>query len=1024
MISAPGCQFTLDAYSHGHKSHTGFKSADLLTDLATRRVYPVFTKDRSAPELCTRMTSFFNSHPEWKNTGSNINIDRFIRTDPERNYESDAFLAVLSHFGYRREPTAPRDKHANGVAERTVGLITAKANIAMLAPFPTVPQRYWDFAMDYACTTHSFNYCQKISTSPYYLITGRHVDVKYLRRFWCKVWVHIATKDRLGKLGYPCAYPARFLGYDRGRLLEPRYRVIQVHPNGSYGVVRISKDVLFDDTIDFKDENSRYPTESEFTTLNDEEQDLDQASGLANPIIPAVVLPILNPTPSALPPAIPIICPALPLNLPAIPVLLTDTPVSVPSPVISPTPKSILKHIAPARQTTALPRQDARLQSRHGEDLALRWRREQLEEQFQRHNPEAHALIPSLLESMQIPVLNEVPPVPIHPLPSTQVPLTRSQRKPVTYRKLIEHKPPPEVGINKPVLISEEGDAVYWYSYQVRNFEYNLSVIETSHFLTLATPDTPHVPKTFWKAMAIPEWKLSIDTELKKFEANACLEFVPYTGQHLVPMMWLFNIKNDGTRKARLVGRGDFMIPLVDFDPNAVYCGNVSACSIKICITIAAMYRLVMRGGDLVGAYLITRANPDFPVFITGTLAYNVPEGFCIQAVGNLYGFPPAGQNFSKEFDKCLAEAGYENTPWDLKLFFKWTPEGKPMIVIAHSDDFRWFGPEENVHEWDSLVATFNKHGYDVTDATEKEFVGIKITRDKDYNYYMDQHRMIDSIIKEANMTGAKDEHLPYPTDAQQPPLSKKDCASTPEERESSAKYPYRRVVGQLMYGMVHTMVAILYALNVLSRYGNNPGPRHILFLKHLLRYVKYSRNDRLMFRSHPGPWDMETMQPIMQLHFQCDADLGGNRDNDHSQTSYLGYLANNLICWCSTDQGSVSTSTAESEIKAVNHTLKAEVIANRGILNTIGWAQNQTRIEEDNHACVYHSKSTHMTRNLRHLDLSESYIKDKVADGTCIVVKVDTADNNSDIGTKRVSLPIFTKLTSQIIDRSLRTYL
>ena len=137
-----------------------------------------------------------------------------------------------------------------------------------------------------------------------------------------------------------------------------------------------------------------------------------------------------------------------------------------------------------------------------------------------------------------------------------------------------------------------------------------------------------------------------------------------------------------------------------------------------------------------------------------------------------------------------------------------------------------------------------------------------------------------------------------------------------------------------------------------------------------------------------------------------------------------LGLPRQQTYLWCSSDQGSVSASTAVSENKAVNHTLKAEVIANRGILNTIGWAQNQTRIEEDNQACVYHSKSTHMTHNLRHLDLSESYIKDKVADGTCIVVKVDTADNNSDIGTKRVSLPIFTKLTSQIIDRSLRTNL
>ena len=249
-----------------------------------------------------------------------------------------------------------------------------------------------------------------------------------------------------------------------------------------------------------------------------------------------------------------------------------------------------------------------------------------------------------------------------------------------------------------------------------------------------------------------------------------------------------------------------------------------------------------------------------------------------------------------------------------------------------------------------------------MTDATNKEFVGIRISRDKSFNYYMDQYRMIDTIIEEAGISGGKDEHLPYPNTTQQPePLSKHDYAKTDEEKIKSARYAYRHVVGQLMYGMVHTMVSILYALNVLSPYGNNPGDRHIAFLKHLLRYVKYSKKDRLMFKSHPGPWDIETKTPLMQLHFQRDADLGDNRNNDHSQTSYLGYLAGNFICWCSTDQGSISTSTAESEIKAVNHILKAEVIANRGILNKIGWEQESTKIEKVNQAA-------NMIRNLRHL--------------------------------------------------------
>ena len=85
------------------------------------------------------------------------------------------------------------------------------------------------------------------------------------------------------------------------------------------------------------------------------------------------------------------------------------------------------------------------------------------------------------------------------------------------------------------------------------------------------------------------------------------------------------------------------------------------------------------------------------------------------------------------------------------------------------------------------------------------------------------------------------------------------------------------------MYGMVHTMIGIMYALNVLSRYGN----KYIEFLKHLLKYCKYSKMDRLIFHTHDGPTDIDTMSKILQLRFQCDADLGGNLDNGHSQTSY-----------------------------------------------------------------------------------------------------------------------------------------
>jgi hypothetical protein len=164
----PGQQFSLDAFANTHKSSRGNKFCDLLTDLATGQIYPVFTKDRSAPELVYKAKILFSMHPAWRIPSPTV--VRFVRIDPESNYNSQDFLSCLSSFGYEVERSPPRDKHANGVAERTVGLVTAKANTAMLAPVPRVPQRYWDLAMAYACHTMSFNCNSRINDSPYHYL--------------------------------------------------------------------------------------------------------------------------------------------------------------------------------------------------------------------------------------------------------------------------------------------------------------------------------------------------------------------------------------------------------------------------------------------------------------------------------------------------------------------------------------------------------------------------------------------------------------------------------------------------------------------------------------------------------------------------------------------------------------------------------------------------------------------------------------------------------------------------------------
>ena len=142
------------------------------------------------------------------------------------------------------------------------------------------------------------------------------------------------------------------------------------------------------------------------------------------------------------------------------------------------------------------------------------------------------------------------------------------------------------------------------------------------------------------------------------------------------------------------------------------------------------------------------------------------------------------------------------------------------------------------------------------------------------------------------------------------------------------------------------------------------------------------------------------------------------------TECAHIGYIGHSVVRITSKTQGSLSTSTVESEIKAVNQCLKEEALGPRGMLNLMGFPQDATVIEEDNKACVYASEIQHMTRRMCHLDLAEVLIKEIVDAKEIKLLKVASADNTSDLGTKGLALPLFNVLTSRIIDKTLRVNL
>ena len=246
----PGQIFVMDAYTHKHKSFRGMFYADIFRDIATQMIYVVYTKNRSATELVDQLGRELDKHPEWS-VNLETNQRRLFRVDADASYRSQEFTSFLASRFYKIEMTPSRDKHAGGIAERTVGLLSLKTNIAMISPIPNVPNKFWELGMTYAAVTLGFNFSEKIGTSPYYYIKGSKANVKYLHPFWSKCYVYIPLELRKGKIGVKRAHKARFVGYNNSTILFPNYLVMEMNDDGTYGKVKSSKDVIFDNSIEY-----------------------------------------------------------------------------------------------------------------------------------------------------------------------------------------------------------------------------------------------------------------------------------------------------------------------------------------------------------------------------------------------------------------------------------------------------------------------------------------------------------------------------------------------------------------------------------------------------------------------------------------------------------------------------------------------------------------------------------------------------------------------------------------------------
>ena len=124
--------------------------------------------------------------------------------------------------------------------------------------------------------------------------------------------------------------------------------------------------------------------------------------------------------------------------------------------------------------------------------------------------------------------------------------------------------------------------------------------------------------------------------------------------------------------------------------------------------------------------------------------------------------------------------------------------------------------------------------------------LGIKLFQDKKRRIMgLSQATYIEKVLSRFSMDNSKKGLLPFRYGLA---FSNDQCPKTQEEIDRLAGVPYTLAVDSLMYVMLCTRPDIYFAVGMVSKYQSNPGPEHYIAVKHILKYLRRTKDYMLMY--------------------------------------------------------------------------------------------------------------------------------------------------------------------------------
>jgi hypothetical protein len=368
-----------------------------------------------------------------------------------------------------------------------------------------------------------------------------------------------------------------------------------------------------------------------------------------------------------------------------------------------------------------------------------------------------------------------------------------------------------------------------------------------------------------------------------------------------------------------------------------------------------------------------------------------------------LYGLKQSPREWNEVVDAFMKEQGFTQLESDTCVYVKKTP-GTILIVAVYVDDILTCGKENSteLQEFrDALHKRFNMDKGEII----KQYLGLNFTFYKDGSISIDQKHYLQNKLEEfASYIGKGSRSSPLPSNYSLEMENIKNEPIIP-----SSQFPYREIVGSLMYAMVSSMPSLAQPLSVVSRYLSKPTITMCNLVRHICQYVRGNIN-------HNGIL-YPSKESDLQIQGYVDAAYGNNTDYK-STTGFCFTLNDSIISWHSKCQPVTAFSTAESEYIAAAEAAK-EAIWWRLFMTELGFTQSTTILHEDNEACILLSKNPQSHHRTKHIQIRFHFIREKVASNELKLQYVSTKEQLADIFTKGTPgfhlRPILNKLSCGI---------